>query len=92
MTEITKYATVRDLSKLYPFLSEAAIRYLVFKRNENGLSSCMRRVGRKMLFNVAEFDEWIDSKKDVVRFKKRKNVSVNTKNIATLAPLKEKDL
>lgn len=64
MNDVKKYATVRDLSKLYPFFSEAAIRYMIHKKEENGLSSCIRRVGRKILFNVAEFDKWLDSQKD----------------------------
>lgn len=59
-----KYATVRGLSELYPTFSESSLRSLIFNRETNGFKKCIRRIGRKILINVNEFDRWIDSQKE----------------------------
>jgi len=64
MNNKTKYATVNEMSKLYPSFSEPSLRFLIYKSKENGLSSCIRRIGRKILINTKEFEAWIDSKKE----------------------------
>jgi hypothetical protein len=64
MTEIkNQFATVKELSKLFPSFSESSLRYLIFNAKQNGLLSCMRRLGRKILINVTEFECWLDSQK-----------------------------
>jgi len=60
----TKFASVREITQLYPF-SEGSLRYWLFNGKKNGLSSCVRRLGRKIIFNIPEFEEWINSRKEV---------------------------
>ncbi|KPJ67181.1 MAG: hypothetical protein AMJ43_05885 [Coxiella sp. DG_40] len=66
MTEIkNSFGTVKEISKLYPSFSESSIRYMLFNGQKNGLSACVRRIGRKIIFNIPEFEEWINSRKEV---------------------------
>ena len=61
MAEIiqAKYASVKQLSQIYPF-SESALRYWLFNSKSNGLEKCLRRIGAKLLINLEQFDQWID--------------------------------
>lgn len=62
MTEnIQKFATVKELSKIFPSFSEPSLRYLLFNAKQNGLDKCIRRIGRKILLNIPEFEGWINS-------------------------------
>lgn len=64
MSPMPKYATVNQIAELYPF-SLASIRYMIYKAQNHtaqniGLARCLRYVGSKILFNIAEFDAWIE--------------------------------
>jgi len=55
--------------KIFPSLyngsfSEASIRHLVFNEHRNGFAKCVRRIGRKVLIDLDEFESWIAEKKD----------------------------
>jgi len=62
---VNRFATVKELSKLYPSFSESSLRYWLFNSRRNGLVSCVRRVGKKILFNIPEFELWLNSRKEV---------------------------
>jgi len=52
---------VKKIPELYPgAFSEAAIRWLIFNEKQNGISKCLRRLGRKLLIDLDEFEAWID--------------------------------
>jgi len=55
----TRLATIRQTASLYPF-SESSLRWLIFNENRNGFSRCLRRIGRKILINLDDFEQWID--------------------------------
>lgn len=60
-----RYAPPSKIPELYPgAFTKASIRYCILKRKENGLDSCLRRVGKKILFDLDGFEKWIDSRKD----------------------------
>jgi hypothetical protein len=63
MIDITqpKWATVRQASQLNPSFTEPALRYLIFQSKKNGLEVCLRRIGKKILINLEQFDKWIDN-------------------------------
>jgi hypothetical protein len=61
--EQIKFATVKELTRIHPSFSEASLRYWIFKAKQNGLDHCLRRLGRKILINVSEFEAWIDGHK-----------------------------
>ena len=61
MNDKRQFVSVRELAKIYPCFSEASLRFLIFHSNTNGLKKCIRRLGRKILINITEFEDWIDS-------------------------------
>jgi hypothetical protein len=58
-----RLSTVKNLSSLYPDagFTESTIRWLIFNKNENGFSSCICRMGRKILIDLDAFESWLDS-------------------------------
>lgn len=58
-----KFATVRELSELFPCFSESSLRYLIFNSQNNGLNICLRKIGKKVLINVGDFEAWIENHK-----------------------------
>lgn len=55
---------VRQLAEQNPGLSEASIRWLIFKSHENGLaqSGALLRNGRAILIDRGRFFAWLDGK------------------------------
>jgi hypothetical protein len=57
-----RLATVKKTAELYPnAITEPAIRWLIFNEKSNGFSTCIRRLGRKILIDLDSFEHWIDS-------------------------------
>lgn len=69
----SRFVTVKDLSARHSWLTEQAVRHLIFKATPrknskgekiptNGLYECgaIIRLGRKVLIDVARFDEWVE--------------------------------
>jgi hypothetical protein len=54
-----EWATPKKLSIAEDAFSEASIRWHVFNAKRNGLEPHIRRIGRKVLINVAGFRAWI---------------------------------
>lgn len=60
--ETKRLATVKRTAELYSkALTEPAIRWLIFNEKKNGFSSCIRRIGRKILIDLDSFENWIDT-------------------------------
>lgn len=60
MTEkVKRFATVRQMPEIYPSFSEASIRWLIFNKNSNGFSACMRKLGKKIIIDLDDFEKWI---------------------------------
>ena len=63
-TGITKYlVTVRQLVQVCPALTEGGVRALIFNADRNGLAPCLVRVGRRVLIDLIEFEDWLDSQR-----------------------------
>lgn len=45
----------------YPPLGQ--LRALVFNAKDNGFDRCIRRIGRRILIDEAEFFAWVDAQK-----------------------------
>jgi hypothetical protein len=69
-----RFLTVKQLVSTgkYPWLTEGAVRHLIFASKPalrasgeaapgNGLARAIVRVGRKVLIDVDEFDNWLES-------------------------------
>ena len=68
MTE-SKYkrlATIAQIPNHYP-LSQSAIRWLISNGEQNGFNKCVRRLGRKILIDLNDFEDWIDGNKAEVK-------------------------
>jgi hypothetical protein len=60
---MTTLATVKQFTEKQPAFTESALRSLIFNEHKNGLakSKAIKRVGRKVLIDEAQFLSWIDS-------------------------------
>jgi len=58
-----KFMTVKELAKTYPSFSESSLRYMIYNAKQNGFSICIRKLGKKLVINLREFEKWIDSHK-----------------------------
>lgn len=56
------YMTVQQLSEKYPAFTVSGIRWALFNKEQNGLRSAVRKVGRKVLIDEAAFVDWVESK------------------------------
>lgn len=62
MTVITKrLTTVRQTAELYAGFSTSSLRWLIFNQKTNGFSICVRKIGRKVLIDLDQFEAWIDA-------------------------------
>ena len=59
-----KWLTVNQLVAAYPCFAIGGIRWIIFHEKTNGFDRCVRRVGRKVLIDVKEFEQWVDGQKD----------------------------
>jgi len=59
--DIKRYVTPKKIPTLFPgTFSESSVRWLIFNENTNGFSKCVRRIGRKVLIDLDQFEMWID--------------------------------
>ena len=57
-----RIATIKQIPKIYPgIFTESSIRWLVFNEKTNGFYKCVRRIGRRVLIDLDQFEQWIDS-------------------------------
>ena len=60
-----KLKTIKDFCKQNPnFMSESSIRWLIYNEKENGFDEVIRRVGRRIFIDEAQFEIWIDKIND----------------------------
>jgi len=65
MSETKRCGTVKQVAADYKFISESGLRWLIFNESNNGFTSCVRRIGRKVIIDYDSFEEWIDRQKEV---------------------------
>jgi hypothetical protein len=58
-----RLASVRQLVEFYPPFTQSSIRWLIFNESQNGFSVCVRRIGRKVLIDLDEFEGWVNAQK-----------------------------
>ncbi len=54
-----RFNTVKQIPTLYPAFTESSIRWLIFNEKTNGFNCCVKRIGRKILIDLDEFESWI---------------------------------
>ena len=58
------FADFDEMLRLYGWLSKAYLRRLLNNRRTNGLDECTRRLGRKILICVEDFECWVNRQKE----------------------------
>ncbi len=56
-----EYLALKDIPTKYPFTIAMLRRYLMI-RGTNGLASCVRKVGNRIIIRRDLFEAWIESK------------------------------
>jgi hypothetical protein len=59
-------ATVKQTVETYHWLTESALRSLVFDAKAKGLDRAVIRIGRRVLIDLDEFDAWLDQHRESV--------------------------
>jgi hypothetical protein len=60
---MSEYLTVKQMAQRHPAFSESSLRYHIFHEKQNGLSSAIRRVGRKILIREDGFLAWLEGQR-----------------------------
>lgn len=57
-----RLSTVKNVPAKYPDanFTQSSIRWLIFNAKDNGFSSCIVRIGRKVLIDLDSFEDWLD--------------------------------
>ena len=67
-----KYVSIDDIAnnERYPF-TKGQVRHFIANRNINGLSTSIRKIGRRVYIREDLFDEWVESFKDEITVEDR---------------------
>ncbi len=61
INSITKrLATVKQTAAIYSAFSISSLRWLIFNGKHNGFVKCIRKIGRKVLIDLDQFESWVD--------------------------------
>jgi len=67
-----RYASIKETAKLYASIyTEAGLRNLVQQASNNGFKQCIRRIKKKVIINLDEFEKWIEEHKAIDPKKRR---------------------
>ena len=56
-----RLAAPKKIPAIYPdAFTESSIRWLIFNEKTNGFSCCVKRIGRKVLIDLDQFESWIN--------------------------------
>ena len=58
----TRYIPLKDWHLFHPWPSVSGLRWYAFHSKTNGFHRVLKRVGRRLLINEAEFFSWIEFK------------------------------
>lgn len=57
---VCRLIPANDWSKYHAWPPLGGLRHLIFYAEQNGFSAVIRRVGRRVLIDEAEFFSWVD--------------------------------
>ncbi len=60
-----KLRTVKQIAEANPAFTEASLRWLIYQSDQNGLDEVLVRVGRRVLFDMEKFNEWLEHRRQV---------------------------
>lgn len=56
--------TLQQLTEQYPAFPEGSLRWLLFHRDDNGLSKAIVKIGRRVLIDKEEFEKWLENQRE----------------------------
>ncbi len=56
--------TIKQIAEFYTIFTVKSLRWLLYHRNENGLSKCVLKVGRRIFIIQEELDQWLLNQKE----------------------------
>ena len=62
MTTLDNYLDIKTIVERYPQFSENQLRWMVKNKQRYGISHLIKKVSRKIYFDVTGLAEWIDSR------------------------------
>lgn len=67
MQTAKRLMTVKNAAECYKFagFSQSSFRWLIFNAKQNGFNICLRRLGRKILIDLDQFENWIEANSGV---------------------------
>ena len=60
-----KLIPVTKWNEHYEFPTVSGLRWLIFNEKENGFERCVRRIGRRVAIDEAEYFRWVDEQNGV---------------------------
>lgn len=55
-----RFATVQQIPEIYKgAFTLSSVRWLLFNRETNGLNVCVRKIGKKLIIDLDEFEKWV---------------------------------
>lgn len=55
-----RYLTVRQTAERYPAFTQGSIRWIIFNKDHNQFASVIRKLGKKIVIDEAEFVAWVE--------------------------------
>jgi hypothetical protein len=55
--------TVRQIAECNPAFTEASLRWLIYRADQNGIDQVLVRVGRRILFDMERFEHWLERRR-----------------------------
>lgn len=63
-----RLATVKMIPAIYDgAFTQGNVRWWISNKDTNGFSKCMRRIGKKTLICLADFEKWVDEHQEVAQ-------------------------
>lgn len=56
-----EYLDLKSFISTYPQFTENQMRWLIVRKKELGLSSAIKRLGRRLYFHVPTFFKWVET-------------------------------
>ena len=60
---LERLLTVKQLAEKSPAFTESSLRWLIFNAKANGLNRALLKVGRRVLIDLPEFEQWLDEQR-----------------------------
>lgn len=54
------YMDLKSITEKYPQFTKNQLRWLIACKDEKGINHIIKRVGRRIYFNIPSFLEWIE--------------------------------